>query len=720
MRAPKKKKPVFKKQVLIAVVIGVCTLLIVFALTALSVTPVKYDIAAGEVAPLTLSATRDVVDKLTTEEKRDAARASISPRYRTDDTVMQETLLSVSDYYSRVTRAANKLRDVYITLRIVASDYTATRDELLTTYDPSRINWSEILTADYYNDVRTDVMDMSMPDEAVLALASLSVDQIAQMDVELNRIVGSALDNGIMEDSIAAEKNRIERELALLYPDENVFYLAYYPVEKWLRPNQLYDEQATEQARQVEVDKVQEIRYIQNQTVIEMGKIITEAEYAVLEELGLVGSEDADFKLYLSLFLLLALLFGIFGVYLFQFEAEVLSETRKLLVLACIVVVVAAIAVPLARLDTRIMPAFFGTMLACVLVSQRCALVFNILLAFIASIIASGQTSLLGNTMLTSLMTTIIGGSVSVFALHRPGHRSSLITAGLLGGGASMAAVLFAGLAGSVDVVWEHMIVDCGLALGSGLLGGVLAIGTLPIWEVVFRISTPAKLLELSNPNHQLLKRLTIEAPGTYHHSILTANLAEAGADAVDASPLLCRVAAYFHDVGKLWRPRHFTENQKGDNPHDALDPRESAKIIKSHMEKGLELAQRYKLPREVQKIMMQHHGNSLIPFFYHKAQQAGMEPNEEEFRYKGSRPSTKESAVVMLADCVEAAVRSMGDPDRDQVKDMIDKLIRDKYNDGQLDDCPLSRRDLNKLAQAFLHVFDGALHERVKYPGQE
>jgi len=226
--------------------------------------------------------------------------------------------------------------------------------------------------------------------------------------------------------------------------------------------------------------------------------------------------------------------------------------------------------------------------------------------------------------------------------------------------------------------------------------------------------------LELSNPNHPLLKRLTVEAPGTYHHSILTANLAEAGADAVDANALLCRVAAYFHDVGKLARPRFFAENQKGENPHDAIDPRESVKIIKGHVEKGLELARRYKLPREVQKIIAQHHGDSIIPYFFHKAQEANLNPKEDDYRYKGSRPSTKESAILMLADCVEAAVRSLDDPDRDQVKDMIDKLIREKYNDGQLDDCPLSRRDLNKLAQAFLHGFDGALHERVKYPGQE
>jgi putative nucleotidyltransferase with HDIG domain len=248
----------------------------------------------------------------------------------------------------------------------------------------------------------------------------------------------------------------------------------------------------------------------------------------------------------------------------------------------------------------------------------------------------------------------------------------------------------------------------------------VLAIGTLPIWEAVFRVSTPSKLLELSNPNHPLLKRLSIEAPGTYHHSILAANLAEAGADAVGANALLCRVGAYYHDVGKLKSPRFFKENQRGENPHDLMDPRESAKIITSHIGYGLELAQKFKLPRDVQKIIAQHHGDGVVPYFLHKANEAGLETNEADFHYRGTKPSTKEAAIVMLADCVEAAVHSMNDPDRDQVKEMIDRLISARFTDGQMDDSPLNRRDMSTLGKAFLSVYDGVLHERIKYPGQE
>jgi putative nucleotidyltransferase with HDIG domain len=344
-----------------------------------------------------------------------------------------------------------------------------------------------------------------------------------------------------------------------------------------------------------------------------------------------------------------------------------------------------------------------------------------VLLSIISGIICSWNTGILSEAMIKTMLVTIVGGSVAVFALLKPGHRSALIFSGLLSGLAGAVLIALVGVVGTANVKLQSLLTDSAFALGSGLLSGVLAIGTLPIWEAVFRVSTPSKLLELSNPNHPLLKRLSIEAPGTYHHSILTANLAEAGADAVGASALLCRVGAYYHDVGKLKNPRYFKENQRdGENPHDLLDPRESAKIITSHISYGLELAQKFKLPRDVQRIIAQHHGDGVVPYFLHKAAEAGLEASEADFHYRGVRPSTKEAAIVMLADCVEAAVHSMDDPSRDQVKEMIDKLILARFTDGQMDDSPLNRRDMSILAKAFLSVYEGVLHERVKYPGQE
>lgn len=714
-----KRRPVSKRQLIVSVFIGLVTLLVVFVLVALSMTPVQYDIEVGEVAPSTITATREVTDQISTDAAIEQARAKVSLMYAMDDAVTSEVQQGVAGYFVLAQTANEQMRDEYITSQVKESNYGYSREYFLGQYDPAAVDWSAFLTELQKDDIRSALSDSDMSDDAIYALAAMDAEAISKMADDVGGIVSASLENGVREENLRSEKFDVEDAIKALYTDMSG-YIAYFPVDNYFKANMLIDTQATEQAREAAAQEVQPVIYKQNQTIVDAGQVVTEEQLAVLQELGLVGGEEINFVLYAGLFLLLALVFIVYAVYLYQFESELLAETRKLFVLASVVVVVTLISVPLSRLDSRIIPAFFGTMLVCVLVSQKSALALNVFLAFVLGMITSWQVGLVSTQMLTGMLMTIVGGSVSVFMLHRPGHRSSLIYAGLAGGGVSMVITVLLSVISSLNIVWDELFVDCAFAVGSGLLAGVLGVGTMPIWEAVFRVSTPAKLLELSNPNHPLLKRLTIEAPGTYHHSILTANLAEAGADVVNANALLCRVGAYFHDVGKLKYPRYFKENQKGENPHDEMDPRESAKVIISHVAHGLELAHRYKLPRDVQKIMAQHHGDSTVPYFRHKAEQAGIEIDEAAFMYQGSKPSTKESAIVMLADCVEAAVRSIDDPDREQVKDMVDKLIRAKYNDGQLDECPLNRRDLNSIAKAFLQVFDGAFHERVKYPGQE
>lgn len=714
------KRAVPRKRLLVSVVIGAIVLLIVFALVALTITPVKYDLAVGEVAPATITSSRDITDEISTEAERQEARAAVSAIYARDAGVSVLAEENITGYYAEAALQAKSMQDEYVAQYVRNSGYGTTQESFRAVFEPSEVDWESFLTTAMKQKVREALADENMPASAIYALASMKNAHIENMSQFILKLTADVLESGILEDNLASEKNDLESRLRQRYTDSGTLYLAYIPIEKYLQANMIYDETGTLEAREAAAERVQPIIYKQNQTVVVAGEVVTEAQLAVLTALGVVGSENVDYSLYAGMLLLLALLFSVYGIYLYQFEEKILSDTRKLLVLASIILVIVVISVPLARLDARIIPAFFGTMLACVLVSQKSALAFNVLLAVIAGIICSWNTGILSETMIRTMMVTMIGGSVSVFALHKPGHRGALIFAGLLAGAAGVAVVTLLGVVGTANVKLESLLKESAFALGSGLLSGVLAIGTLPIWEAVFRVSTPAKLLELSNPNHPLLKRLSIEAPGTYHHSILTANLAEAGADAVGANALLCRVGAYYHDVGKLKNPRFFKENQRGENPHDMMDPRESAKIITAHLNYGMDMAQKYKLPRDVQKIIAQHHGDGVVPYFLHKAVEAGMEPNEDMFRYRGTKPSTKEAAIVMLADTVEAAVRSLGDPGRDQVKDMIDKLIHARFTDGQMDDSPLNRRDMSTLGKAFLSVYDGAFHERVKYPGQE
>ncbi len=254
----------------------------------------------------------------------------------------------------------------------------------------------------------------------------------------------------------------------------------------------------------------------------------------------------------------------------------------------------------------------------------------------------------------------------------------------------------------------------------NGLFVVIFTVGTEPIWEMLFRITSDARLIELSNSNQPLLKKLLVEAPGTYHHSMLVANLAEKGALEIGANYHLARVGSLYHDIGKTRDPGYFTENQEGDNLHDSLSPDASAAYIKRHVTDGLELAKEFHLPKSIQDIIVEHQGDAIISYFYQKAldHSDGFEINDMDYRYPGPKPQTKESAIVMLADCVEAAVKGLGQNGRDikEIIKLIDKVFGTVISKKQLDDCPLTFNELPLIKEAFVTVYKGMYHDRVSY----
>jgi len=254
----------------------------------------------------------------------------------------------------------------------------------------------------------------------------------------------------------------------------------------------------------------------------------------------------------------------------------------------------------------------------------------------------------------------------------------------------------------------------------NGFLSPVLTIGLLPVFESIFGITTNITLLELSDLNHPLLRDLAIKAPGTYNHSIIVGSLAEAAAEAIGANSLLARVGSYYHDIGKMEKPEYFVENQlKGKNPHDKLSPSMSSLILASHIKEGCELADRYKLPRVIKDIIRQHHGRTVMSYFYHRAQERGdkEEVKTDRFQYPGPRPQTKEAAIVMLADSVEAATRSLPQKTSSRIKETIKEVVQSKLSQSELDESDLTLRDLNKISESFLPILLGIFHVRVEYP---
>ncbi len=339
------------------------------------------------------------------------------------------------------------------------------------------------------------------------------------------------------------------------------------------------------------------------------------------------------------------------------------------------------------------------------------------------------------------LITSLISGFTAVSLTLQVRRRSQLIRAGFWVGLAIWLLSLTFGLIGPINWFyptandWGMIGLQSALAIGNGILTATLVGGALPLLENLFQITTDISWLEASDLNHPLLRRMTIEAPGTYHHSLVVANLAEAAAGSIGANATLCRVCSYFHDVGKLVKPEYFTENMSFErNPHDDLAPTMSALIIIAHVKEGVDLALKHRLNQRIIDIIQEHHGTSLVRYFYQRALQqyedarAGgkimklreedvPEVHEESFRYSGPKPQTKESAIVSLADAVESASRSLEKPTPQKIETLVNEIIEERVADQQLDECPLTLRELKEIAKSFRVTLSMMLHSRIAYP---
>lgn len=359
-----------------------------------------------------------------------------------------------------------------------------------------------------------------------------------------------------------------------------------------------------------------------------------------------------------------------------------------------------------------IIPAAIGPMLVRLLLNSETALVFASVSSVLAGFFIGGSVEVAAYTL--------IGGLVGAMGVKHCTHRSIVIKAGMVLGfvnSALIMAIFALKSGGAVPDVPAILFVG----LANGMVTAILAIGIAPALETAFQYTTNIKLLELSRMDHPLLKELAMRAPGTYHHSIVIGTLVEAAAEAINANPLLARVAAYYHDIGKLKMPAYFIENISEENRHDKLTPSMSSLILTNHIKEGVELARKYRLGAEITDIISQHHGTALITYFYQKAKSQESPEldgvDESDFRYPGPKPQTKEAGLVMLADAIEAASKTISDPTPDKIQWLTQKIVNKIFSDGQLDECELTLKDLHYITKSFNRVFAGVYHQRIDYP---
>lgn len=338
----------------------------------------------------------------------------------------------------------------------------------------------------------------------------------------------------------------------------------------------------------------------------------------------------------------------------------------------------------------------------------------NLHIAFLTIIISSILVGLFIKSDLYLLLIFLISGISSVLLSFRARRRSQIIKAGIAVGIIQAVCVLIVNEFNAVDL--KRMVLP---SILNGFLSSIFVLGVLPIFEYLFGVLTNISLLELTDFNQPILKKLTLEAPGTYHHSLIVGNLAEAACNAIGANSLLARVGAYYHDIGKLTNPEYFSENQQRTSKHDNLSPNLSKTVIMNHVKEGIALAKKYRLNPIISNFISEHHGTSIVYYFYRRAQETENQDNlkEDTFRYPGPKPKTPEAAIVLLADSVEAATRALEEHTPAKIQETVHKIINNKFIDGQLDECDLTLKDLEKIAKVFTHLLNVAYHVRVEYP---
>ena len=710
----RKKAPVKQKSRIYGVIVLAVSFALASLVTITSLTPKRYEVSVGTAAQEAVTAPRMVEDKVNTEALRQAARNNASAVYTVDDKLADMLISNAQSFFSALSSFRNTA--------------SATRTATLTSADPENPatdtrTWQEVIpTADLL--VLLAKLPVSISDTSLgYALLDAADAEISQLKDLVITTLSQSLRAGVSESDQVKTLAAINRELKMSSLSVWLKALGEMVYDAYLLPTNVINSVETTRAQEKAADAVEPIYIARGATIVESGQIVTQEQYDMLLSLDLVKGAEAASRLIPGTITYLFCVFGMLGLYLSVFERDTFSSNKQMTILALILWITLALEWVCYLIDPRVSPAVFGVLLAALLVSRKTAEMVNIAFALSFALLAGGSgNTLFGSDSILAMAAMLLSGQMVILVAERSRKRGTLIAAGSLGGVVGATVVVAGGWI--LDYGWNAILIYAGLQMASALILSVFCVGMLSLWENLFDIVTPARLHELANTNHPLLRKMMVSAPGTYHHSMMVASLAEGAADAIGANALLARTGAMYHDVGKLRRPQYFKENQNGQNIHDTLQPEESAGFIIAHQKDALSYLARYRMPSEVKKIVTEHHGTTLVSYFYFKAKQQQTQDGEPVierlFRYQGNLPSTKESAIVMLADSCEAAVRSLNEPTREEVADMVRKIVQGKMDDGQLKLSPLTLSEINAIERSFLVTFTGLMHERIRYPALE
>ena len=684
-----------RRELLRLTVAGASLILVMTLTLGIDLSP-GLDLKAGDLAPGDIRAPRALTytNEVLTEQAREAARQAVPPQYDfTTERAITIAAAQLAEFSRRVT-------------------------PLATAFGPGT-------TAEE----RQAILDTALPDlsdDARTVLQTMDPKRWAPIRTEAARVLDVTERTQLRDTEVAQARERLSAQMAGELTDGER-RLAAELIASLLVPNSSFSADLTQQQRDRQAAAVQPVveEILQGQVIVPDGTKITEVDLSRIRALSL-DVRRPDLAALGGWFLLAGLLVAMLIAWLRLFRPEYWHRNNVVL-LIWLLITFATFALQLTAGRAAlpfIMPVAAIGLLVAVLLDAETAVIVTAIVAIIAGAV-SGPSLELGTYAL-------LGGLAGILAIRRGDRLQAFIQAGAAIFVVQAVVVTAFSLLGERDLTGVVQLIGAAAVSAGG--AAVATVGSFAVLGNVFGLMTVFQLLELANPSQTLLRRLLVETPGTYHHSLMVGNLAERAAETIGADPLITRVAAYYHDVGKLANPLAFIENQSGgENIHDLLEPEESAQILKQHVADGIDVAYKARLPKTLIAFIPQHHGTALMSYFYAKAREeaaapyGGLETNEgrraaeavdpRRYRHSGPKPQSREAALLMLADGVEASVRSLSSRDEPAIRSMVARIISERMEDGQFDECDLTLRDINQAQEAFVSQLLGMYHQRVAYP---
>ncbi|MBE6071813.1 MAG: HDIG domain-containing protein [Clostridium butyricum] len=700
MKGGQNKKEQYKNLRAKRIILFFVVYIIGYLLLISAITPKQYNLREGDIPRVDIKATRDIVDEKATLEKETQAIEKVGKQYTLKSEIKSQ--------------AENNIKILFEKLNEYAEENKANLndDEEKKDNVNSKTEYEKILEL-------KKIISVTLTQSEYQILLDIPQKDLDGLQKNILNIINSAYEKNLEENDEEAIKQAKETaidDIKSLGFSEDISNILGTVVTNQIKPNFFYDIDKTEEKVKEAQKSVSKVIIKQNQIIVKEGEPVTAEQLSILSDLGMLDDENVKEYLYVYLILgvFLATIMFLQVIYVKSNYEVIYKDTKKLALISVVNLISLIFARVFGLISPFLIPFACAPMLLSLLINYKISLVLSCLNIILITALNGFDIQVMMIGVICSLLSSTL--------LKRMQQRNELLYTTVYIAVISAIITLTTGILISSDFM--DILIKSGMTFIGGVLSGVFAIGILPFLESTFNEVTVLKLLELSNPNSPLLKRLLMEAPGTYHHSILVANLAELAAEEIGANAVIARVGSYYHDVGKVERPYFFGENLMGmENPHNKIPPSLSASIIISHVKDGLELAKKHKLPRIIQEIIGQHHGKTVVKYFYYTMKNNSDNPEEikkEDYMYPGPIPSSKEAGIVMLADSTEAAVRSIKEPTKEKVSEMINNIINDKLSTGQLNNCELTLKDIEKIRKCFMASLNGIYHQRVEYPKEK